>query len=147
MSIFSWRDTSDVREMYQDAERRAAIERRERDRQERERAEEYRRQVQKRIDDRLREIQMKRAEREAAAERREAERGGRILARVEAARAGVPYTSSRTSYDNPVAEWKQAVSECLALCGGNRQNAVCMANRRNPGLRERMLQAVNRGRS
>ena len=146
MSMFSWRDATDTREMYQDAERRAAIERRDRERQERERAEEYRRQVQKRIDDRLREIQLQRAEREAAAEQREAERGERILARLEAARSGRPYTPSGGSYDNPVASWKAAVAECLALCHGDRRRAVCLANERNPGLRQAVIAVANAAR-
>ena len=146
MSMFSWRESSDVREMYRDRERQDALERRERERQERERAEEYRRKIQDRIDHNLREMQMKRAEREAAAERREAERGENILARVEAERAGVPYTPSRTSYDNPVALWKAAVSEALRACGGNRQNAAIVANRRHPGLREQVVAVANAGR-
>ena len=146
MSMFSWRDATDVREMYEDAERRAAAERRERERQERLRAEEHHRRLQKRIDDRLREMQMKREEREAEKIQQEHARQDRILARVEAERAGVPYTSSRSSYGDPVAEWSEAVAEALALCGGNRQNAVIMANRRHPGLRERVIAAANSAR-
>ena len=109
MTIFNWRDASDVRELYEDRERQAAAERQERERQERLRAEEYHRRLQKRIDDRLREMQTQRAEREAAAEQREHDRQARILARVEAARAGRPYTPSGTQYGDPVASWKAAV--------------------------------------
>ena len=146
MSMFNWRDATDTREMYEDAERRAAIERRERERQERERAEQYRRDLQRRIDENLRERMAEKARKQAAAEQREAERGERILARVEAARAGVPYTSSRSSYGDPVASWKAAVAEALAVCGGDRRRAVCLANKRNPGLRERVIAAANAAR-
>jgi hypothetical protein len=45
--------------------------------------------------------------------------------------------------ENPVAAWNLAVNRELKACGGNRQRAVLQANRRNPGLREAMLQAVN----
>ena len=146
MTIFDYRESSDVRAMYEDRERQAAIERRERDRQERLRAEEYHRDLQRRIDENLRQKLAEKARKQAAAEQREAERGERILARVEAARAGVPYSPSRTSYDNPVAEWREAVSEALRACGGNRQRAVCLANRRHPNLREQVIAAANAAR-
>ena len=138
MSMFSWRDASDVREMYEDAERQAAAERRERERQERLRAEEHRRQVQQRIDDRLREIQMKREEREAAKIQQEHDRQDRLLARIE--------EKYPAGHGDPVALWKAAVSEALRACGGNRQRAVCLANRRHPGLRERVIAAANSDR-
>ena len=146
MTIFDYRESSDVRAMYEDRERQAAIERRERERQERLRADEYHRQVQQRIDDRLREMQMKREEREAAKMEADHARQDRILARVEAARAGVPYTPSGGSCGDPVAEWKQAVAEALALCNGDRQRAACLANERNPGLRQAVIAAANAAR-
>ena len=146
MSMFSWRDTSDTRQLYEDAERQAAAERQERERQERLRAEEYHRRLQKRIDENLRERMAEKARKQAAAEQREAERGERILARVEAARAGVPYSPSRSSYGDPAASWKAAVAEALAVCGGDRRRAVCLANKRNPGLRERVIAAANSAR-
>ena len=146
MSIFNWRDTSDTRQLYEDAERRAALERRERDRQERQRADEYHRRLQKRIDDRLREIAMKRAEREAAKLEQEHDRQDRILARIEEKYPDRPYGRRGAGHGDPVAQWKEAVGEALRACGGNRQRAVCLANERNPGLRQAVIAAANAAR-
>ena len=146
MSMFSWRDTSDVRELYEDRERQAAAERQERERQERQRADEYHRQLQKRIDDRIREMQMKREEREAAKLEQEHARQDRIMARVDEAYPDRPHERRGAGHGDPVAEWKQAVAEALAVCGGNRQRAVCLANERNPGLRQAVIAAANAAR-
>lgn len=40
-------------------------------------------------------------------------------------------------------KWSTAIESCLAKCNGNRQRAVAMANRQNPGLRSAMLTEVN----
>ena len=146
MTIFDYRESSDVRELYEDRERQAAAERRERERQERERAEEHRRQVQKRIDDRLREMQMKREEREAEKIQQEHARQARILARIDEAYPDRPYGRQGAGHGDPVAQWKEAVSEALRACGGNRQRAVCLANERNPGLRQAVIAAANSAR-
>ena len=143
MSLWNYREAYELKEQQADAARESA---RERELRERQLREQRQRELQKRTDDRLREMQMKRAEREAAAEQREAERGERILARLEAARAGRPYTPPGSSCGDPVASWKAAVAEALAVCGGDRQRAVCMANRRNPGLRVRVIAAANSAR-
>ena len=143
MSMFDYRESSDVRAMYEDRERQAAAERRERERQERLRAEEYHRDLQRRIDENLRQKLAEKARKQAAAEQREADRQERILARLDAARAGVPYSSSGSVYGDPVAAWREAVGEALRAYGGNRQNAVIMANRRHPGLREQVVAIAN----
>ena len=44
--------------------------------------------------------------------------------------------------DAPMA-WRRAVDREMKLCGGDRHRAVANANRKNPGLRKRYLQAVN----
>lgn len=46
-----------------------------------------------------------------------------------------------------VSLWNVAVSRELKLCNGNRQKAVSQANRKNPDLRERMLEQVNSRRA
>ena len=143
MSIWNYRESYELREQQAEVERETA---RERERQERLRAEEYHRDLQERIDRNLRQKLAEKARKQAAAEQREADRGERILARLDAARAGVPYSSSGSVYGDPVASWKAAVNEALAVCGGNRQRAVCMANKRNPGLREQVVAAVNSAR-
>lgn len=39
--------------------------------------------------------------------------------------------------------WQRAIDREMRLCGGDRHRAVAAANRKNPGLRKRYLQAVN----
>ena len=139
MSIWNYREAYELRQQQAEAERETA---RDRDRRHRELRERRQRELEEKIERRLKENARRRAEREAAEEARQE----RILARVEAERAGVPYSSSGSVYDNPVAEWREAVSEALAVCGGNRQRAACLANKRNPGLRERVIAAANAAR-
>jgi ATP-dependent protease ClpP protease subunit len=42
------------------------------------------------------------------------------------------------------ASWHEVVQACLPRTGGNKMKAVALANRENPGLRERMLAEANR---
>lgn len=44
-----------------------------------------------------------------------------------------------------IAAWDRAVASCTERCRGNLAKAAVMANRENPGLRQRMLKAHNRG--
>lgn len=40
-------------------------------------------------------------------------------------------------------KWNGAIEVCLPKCGGNKQKAVAMANRKNPGLRQAYINEVN----
>ena len=140
MSMWDYRSAYELREQQAEAERETA---REREREERQRAEEHHRRVQKRIDDRIREMQMQREEREAAKLEQEHDRQDRILARIEEKYPDRPDGRRAAGHGDPVAEWREAVAEALRACGGNRQRAACLANERNPGLRQAVIAAAN----
>jgi ATP-dependent protease ClpP protease subunit len=60
------------------------------------------------------------------------------------ARGGVkPIAKAKTSGPSARVRWDEAVSQCLAKCGGNKVKAVALANRTNPGLRQAYLDEVN----
>ena len=60
------------------------------------------------------------------------------------ARGGVkPIAKAKTGGPSARVRWDEAVSQCLAKCGGNKVKAVAMANRSNPGLRQAFLDEVN----
>jgi len=51
--------------------------------------------------------------------------------------------SDEEEEDSPMAAWNAAVAKEVKACNGDRQRAVSAANRKNPGLRNRLLQSVN----
>ena len=60
------------------------------------------------------------------------------------ARGGVkPIAKAKTSGPSARVRWDEAVTQCLAKCGGNKVKAVALANRTNPGLRQAFLDEVN----
>jgi len=60
------------------------------------------------------------------------------------ARGGVkPIAKAKTGGPSARVRWDEAVSQCLAKCGGNKVKAVALANRTNPGLRQAYLDEVN----
>jgi hypothetical protein len=60
------------------------------------------------------------------------------------ARGGVkPIAKAKTGGPSARVRWDEAVTQCLAKCGGNVVKAVALANRTNPGLRQAYLDEVN----
>jgi hypothetical protein len=57
-----------------------------------------------------------------------------------------PATPIATRY-NARAVWNQAVEAALVKCRGNRKQAVMMAHRENPGLRELIVSQANPGKT
>lgn len=113
---------------------------------------------------RQRQIAQLKAEREAEAERqrreaaKEAARrkphcsgfsddlGKRIIARAERHERILAEVRSGKKNSSPTARqrWDRAIEAAALVCGGDRGKAVMMADRENPGLREKMLAEVNR---
>ena len=60
------------------------------------------------------------------------------------ARGGVkPIAKAKEGGPSACVRWDEAVTQCLAKCGGNKVKAVALANRLNPGLRQAFLDEVN----
>lgn len=61
-----------------------------------------------------------------------------------ARRTGVtPVARGTAATPTASVRWNAAIESCLPKCGNNKQKAVAMANRINPGLRTAFLQEVN----
>lgn len=67
----------------------------------------------------------------------------RVKARHTGAKPVARARSKGSKSTNATAEWSKAIDQCLPVAGGNRMRAVALANRRFPGLRERMLAEHN----
>lgn len=86
------------------------------------------------------EEEMARAEQEEEETRAEEEE-----AKAKARRAGVkPVAKGTKGGTDAVAEWNKALAICTERCRGDRAKAAIMANRENPGLRQRMLAQAGR---
>lgn len=70
-----------------------------------------------------------------------------LSARLEALEANPepePEEMTEREKTDAIAAWDRAVAGCTERCRGNLAKAAIMANRENPGLRQRMLRAHNR---
>lgn len=66
-----------------------------------------------------------------------------------AAANGIDESNTKTSAKAPAgdthrAQWQALVAECVQECGGDKAKGTALAARRNPELREQMLEEVNR---
>lgn len=72
--------------------------------------------------------------------------GKRIIARAERHERILAKIRSGKTTSKPTArkQWDRAIEAAALVCGGDRGKAVMLADKENPGLREKMLAEINR---
>ena len=136
---------------YADVQKAQREDERRREKERQKRAQQREIELQERIARNLEQVRQKKAEREAERDRQHEAFGEAVIARVEAKRAGRPYVRPKSSsaaangtkcYLDPVSLWKAAIAEAKKR-NSDPVAAVRSVVRKNPGLREAMLKAVN----